>query len=253
MKKVPLKLANNSYIFQFGSGKAGIVIGLVIFIIIVVIIVVIVLSSSSQEEENSPKSQNQDQQATITYTLDGQQQTTESTTVKHKDLLRLENQYGDGSYLDTRNSGCESNILCVSTSTQKDRDSGSGRWMIRLTSGDGNIQYGDIVTLQNQYNKDGIYPYLDTRNSGCENNILCVSASESDNRASNSGYWKIESPSGKTGDVEYNDIINLKNQWGDGSYLDTRNSGCESNKYCVSTSNSNNRDGKSGYWKIVGI
>ena len=49
------------------------------------------------------------------------------------------------------------------------------------------------------------------------------------------------------------DIINLKNQYGDGSYLDTRGAGCESNKYCVSTSNSNNRAENSGYWKILAI
>ena len=38
-----------------------------------------------------------------------------------------------------------------------------------------------------------------------------------------------------TNALSYNDIIHLKNQYGDGTYLDTSGSGCNGNRLCVST------------------
>jgi hypothetical protein len=47
--------------------------------------------------------------------------------------LRLRNIY-NGTYLDTRGGGCMGNILCVSTSTSSDRDSGSSSWRFEIAT-----------------------------------------------------------------------------------------------------------------------
>ena len=63
--------------------------------------------------------------------------------------------------------------------------------MIRSESGerDGRaLHVNDTVFLQNAYmNLNG--GYLDTRGAGCENNYLCVSTSQSQDRDNGSTWW----------------------------------------------------------------
>lgn len=107
-------------------------------------------------------------------------------------------------------------------------------WSVAQASDEHVLRYGDIYHIQNQY---GTKSYLDTRGAGCQGNIYCVSTAASNNRADNSGLWKIMSATGKAdGDVVMvNDRVYLQNQYGTKSYLGTRGAGCKSNPYCVST------------------
>jgi hypothetical protein len=106
-------------------------------------------------------------------------------------VINLQNQYS-AVFLDTRGTGCEENVLCVSASSSNDRDSGSGWWKIVSVSGSsGAVQPNDQVYLLNQYRINGQNGYLDTRGTGCEGNVLCVSASSSNNRDSGSGTWRV--------------------------------------------------------------
>ena len=48
-------------------------------------------------------------------------------------------------YLDTRGAGCEGNALCVSASSSRNRDGGSGWWKIVSNSNKvGTVMYGDV-------------------------------------------------------------------------------------------------------------
>jgi hypothetical protein len=117
------------------------------------------------------------------------------------------------------------------------------------------IIYGKTYYIQNGYlNWTG--GYLDTNSSGCEGNKYCVSTANTPNRANvETGTWKILSASGKSNGtpVLVGDNIHLQNLYlGDGGYLDTNSSGCEGNKYCVSTANTPNRaNANTGTWKIL--
>lgn len=159
---------------------------------------------------------------------------------------RLQNGYNNwkGGYLDTRGAGCDSNVYCVSTASTFDRDSGSGTWLILSGNGKANGQAvlpGDDVYLVNQY---GSKAYLDTRNSGCNDNALCVSVASSSNRDNGSGTWKLLPNTGTSTAITEGQSIHLLNgyQHFGGGFLDTRGAGCQSNLYCVSTSNMWNRD-----------
>ena len=168
---------------------------------------------------------------------------------------RIQNGYSGWSenYLDTRGEGCEGNLLCVSTSTNFDRVSGSGTWIISSATGKAvgdPVLSGDQVYLQNQYGA-GQGGYLDTRGKGCEGNLLCVSTATSSNRDSGSGTWRIiKEDSG--GNVQEDDVVHLWNGWSDwsGGFLDTRGAGCEGNLYCVSACGSWNRDAGSTHWRF---
>jgi hypothetical protein len=116
--------------------------------------------------------------------------------VLNGDLIHLQNAYlGNGGYLDVRGSGCEENLLCVSTSTSSDRDSGSGTWQILAVNGDiGTPVEGwqEVRFLNGYLNFTG--GYLDTRASGCEENFLCVSTSATADRDSGSTHWRVWPP-----------------------------------------------------------
>lgn len=112
--------------------------------------------------------------------------------LKYGQTYKLVNGYqnSQGGYLDTRGRGCEENLLCVSTSSGSDRDSGSGSWKIVSKTGKtGVVKSFDDVYLQNQYQGNG--GYLDTRGRGCESNLLCVSTAFDLDRYSGSGTWKF--------------------------------------------------------------
>lgn len=89
-----------------------------------------------------------------------------------------------GGYLDTRGSGCEGNVLCVSTSLAMDGDSST--WTVEIDRF--NVYLGQAVRLRNGHDNS----YLDTRSSGCEGNLMCVSTSASADRDWGSGSWRFE-------------------------------------------------------------
>jgi hypothetical protein len=169
---------------------------------------------------------------------------------------RIQNGYGgkwSDNYLDTRGQGCDDNLLCVSTSTDKNRDSDSGTWKILSATGKAEgepVLSGDKVYLQNQYGS-GSGGYLDTRGRGCEGNAYCVSTATSSNRDSGSGTWRlIKDDSGGT--VQVDDVVHLWNGWSEwsGGFLDTRGNNCEGNLYCVSACGSWNRAEGSTHWRF---
>jgi hypothetical protein len=115
----------------------------------------------------------------------------DGTPVSGNDQIYLLNQYGNKTYLDTRDSGCQSNDLCVSTASGSNRDSNSGSWLvIKGDWGSGPVAENDVVHLLNGY-AGWAGGYLDTRASGCQGNVLCVSTSTSYNRDSGSGTWRF--------------------------------------------------------------
>jgi hypothetical protein len=93
-----------------------------------------------------------------------------------------------GGFLDTRGRGCADNKLCVSTSWSHNRDSGSGRWIIEASTSE--VTEGQAIHLRNDYSGGG--GYLDTRGRGCADNMLCVSTSDSADRDSGSGWWRMQ-------------------------------------------------------------
>jgi hypothetical protein len=115
----------------------------------------------------------------------------DGTPVNGNDQIYLLNQYGNKTYLDTRGSGCQSDFLCVSTATGSNRDSNSGSWLIiKGDWGTGPVAENDVVHLLNGYGGWG-GGFLDTRASGCQSNVLCVSTSTNFNRDSGSGTWRF--------------------------------------------------------------
>ncbi|WEF33202.1 hypothetical protein [Pseudoduganella chitinolytica] len=93
--------------------------------------------------------------------------------------------YGQfGGYLDTRGSGCEGNVMCVSTSLAMDGN--NSIWTVEIDRF--NLYLGQAIRLRNGYDNT----YLDTRNRGCEGNLLCVSTSASADRDQGSGSWRFE-------------------------------------------------------------
>lgn len=171
---------------------------------------------------------------------------------------RIQNGYSAwGGWLDTRRNGCQQNNYCVSV-CGKDRLESSKRtasWrIVSWTGKTGTVGSGDLVYLVNQY--DPPKGFLDTRGSGCEHNLLCVSTTTSPNRHAYSGVWKIElvptenHPSGTPIPMRW--AVTLLNYYngGQGGYLDTRGNGCSLNLLCVSTSTSSNRDSGSGHWRF---
>jgi hypothetical protein len=92
-----------------------------------------------------------------------------------------------GGFLDTCGGGCEGNAYCVSTSRSRDRaNAQTANWKIH--SGSPLVRERGTIKLQNGYLgfQGG---YLDTRNPGCEGNILCVSTSSGPVRDGQSTEW----------------------------------------------------------------
>jgi len=101
-------------------------------------------------------------------------------------------------YLDNREAGCEGNAICVTASSNPDRDQGSGTWELMRVAGPGPIYYGDELHLRNKYRGFLGGTYLDVRNGptngGCESNRHCVSGARLPNRFRNSGTWTFALP-----------------------------------------------------------
>ena len=104
------------------------------------------------------------------------------------------------------------------------------------------------IHLINQFKKK---LYLDSFDwSDCNGGQYGVQTSKSSNRDTGSGTWEIRSASKPNigGSIKYGDKIQLINQYGRKSYLDT--CGGSNGNYGVQTSTSPNRDGESGTWVI---
>ncbi|MGK7887021.1 MAG: hypothetical protein AB4057_20630, partial [Crocosphaera sp.] len=126
---------------------------------------------------------------TSTWTMVSASGKKADTPVLYNDKVYLQNGY-DGSYLDTRNRGCEGNDLCVSTATTPTRGPGTGTWTIISATGKQSgtpVLANDEIYLQNGYDNS----YLDTKNPGCENNYLCVSTSSTKERGPKTTHWSI--------------------------------------------------------------
>jgi len=166
--------------------------------------------------------------------------------------IHLKNQYSSGSYLDTCNhSGCggSGKKYKVSTSSHKNRDSGTGKWKIERANGHAPVQHGDVVHLKNLY---GSGSYLDTCDHSSCTDKYYVSTHTSRDRSNGTGKWTVERVKGN-GYVQLGDMVYLKNHYGGGSYLDTcGHTTCGAGtKYSVSTSSKKNRDSGSGTWQII--
>ena len=170
----------------------------------------------------------------------------------------IQNGYGNwaGGYLDVNGSGCDGNVLCVSTSTLVDRDQGSGTWVIESVNPGLNgtpVRCNDKIYLRNIYGGGGTY--LDVRNNAatCPQNLFNVSTASGSDRDSGSGTWIIMPQTcGPTGTVEANVPVHLINCYanGNGGFLDVCGSGCAGDLYCVSTSGQFNRDAGSSLWRL---
>lgn len=194
----------------------------------------------------------------------------QAQTLKYGDVIHLQNGWRnfEGGFLDTR--GYQKhfektgNHLCVSTATDKNRDGGSGTWLIVSATGKAfgtPVLVGDDIHLENAWNKfQG--GFLDTRGYQKDfeitGNHLCVSTALVKNRDNGSGVWKIVMPGKANGTpVANNDAVHLKNGWNkfNGGFLDACGFQKELEKtgnfLCVSTSTAQNRDNGSGIWKLI--
>jgi hypothetical protein len=183
----------------------------------------------------------------------------ESASLIFGKIYHVQNGYKkwQGGYLDTRGTGCEDNLLCVSTADSPKRDGDSGTWRIESASGkpDGApVLFNDEFYLRNMYN-DGNGGYLDTRGTGCEGNLLCVSTATGFDRANGSGTWKLIPDSSSQSAVAKKEPVHILNGYSGwtGGFLDTRGSGCEGNELCVSTTAGYNRDAGSTHWRFSAV
>ena len=120
-----------------------------------------------------------------------------------------------------------------------------------------NLEFNDVVTIRLEANE--YYLVTCSTNSCNSNAYLAVSLSKykgpSNVFSGNAQYWKIVSPTGKTGTVGFGDEIKILNLWGPNSYLNTcgYTSDCGSNKlYGVNTTRTNTSDAAAGVsnWSI---
>jgi allophanate hydrolase subunit 2 len=133
---------------------------------------------------------------------------------------------------------------------------------IVVTKLDKTLKYGDVIHLQNGWNKDN-GGYLDVRGYQKDFektlNYLCVSTAISNDRDNGSGSWRVISTTGKANGtpVLAGDNIHLLNQWSNenGGYLDVwgyqKDFEETGNHLCVSTALLKNRDNGSGSWRII--
>ncbi|NHZ41461.1 hypothetical protein [Massilia aquatica] len=184
--------------------------------------------------------------------------------VRYGQLYHVQNGYGNwgGGYLDVRDSGCNGNTLCVSTSASDHRDGSTGTWMIvsaQSKMAGEQVRPGDKVYLKSQYPlaNDDMPPYrlfggyLDVRGIGCQGNMFCVSASLTKNTGIDSSIWTVEAPRHRVYSGQGIHLLNNFAPYGYFSYLDTRDAGCQRNLFCVSASTTRDRDGKSGTWRFL--
>ena len=163
--------------------------------------------------------------------------------------IHLINQYKKKIYLDSFGASDCNGQYGIQTSTNSNRDTGSGTWEIRSASEPnigGSIKYGDKILLRNQY---GTKSYLDT--CGGSKGNYGLQTSKSPNRDSGSGTWEIKSARGTSNgeSIRNGDKIHLINQYETKSYLDAY--GGFNGKYSIQTTANRNLDPGSRIWEIV--
>eukprot|EP00964_Phaeocystis_antarctica_P152768 scaffold120796_cov60-Phaeocystis_antarctica.AAC.2 len=190
-----------------------------------------------------------------TYGLSGR-----ADPVCYGDLIKLVNRYDPmKGYLDTCNHNATNTGFGVQTSSEEDRDGGSGTWQIvrnDLTSSTDPedpdpVNYGDMIKLVNQY--DPAKGYLDTCNHNGTNTGFGVETSSNPNRDGGSGTWQIVwvNLTSSTDTVGDGHFIKLVNQYDPAKgYLDTCNHNATNTGFGVETSSNPNRDGCSGTWQL---
>jgi hypothetical protein len=120
----------------------------------------------------------------------------DGTPVNGNDQIYLVNQYGSPTYLDVDGSGCQGNLLCVSTASTSNRDQHSGTWLIIKDQwATGPIAEQSTVRLMNGY-ADWSGGYLDVNGAGCQGNVYCVSTARNFNRDSGSTTWRLAAAAG---------------------------------------------------------
>ena len=117
------------------------------------------------------------------------------------DVIHLKNMYYEGSYLDTCGYPSEAHAgqtWDVSTTESKDRDKGTGSWVVESAegkeAGEVVVRHGDKIHLKNLYYEGS---YLDTHGySTHEGQTWDVTTTESKDRDNGTGIWQIESAAG---------------------------------------------------------
>jgi len=179
--------------------------------------------------------------------------------INYCDKIKLINQYKgyleEKGYLDTFGFVNDDTGYDVVTSSNPNRDGGSGTWEIvrnDLTNGSGPVMYGDKIKLINQYNP--AKGYLDTFGIVNDDTGYGVVTSSNPNRDGGSGTWEIvrNDLTNGSGPVMYGDKIKLINQYNPAKgYLDTFGIVNDDTGYGVVTSSNPNRDGGSGTWQLI--
>jgi Ricin-type beta-trefoil lectin domain-like len=178
--------------------------------------------------------------------------------LKYGDKVHLQNGYANwqGGYLDACGHAPAPSKYGVFTSDSKDRDTGSGTWEIISATGkavSAEVLVNDAIHLRNLYGDNG--GYLDVcGHANCGGNKYLVSTSDSKDRDTGSGSWRVyagaSSPPDST--VREGDPVHLLNGYANwqGGYLDACGHAPAPSKYGVSTSDSRDRDTGSGTWKF---
>ncbi|GAA3016860.1 hypothetical protein [Streptosporangium longisporum] len=106
------------------------------------------------------------------------------------DTVHLHNLYGgDGGYLDTNGHATAPNKYEVTTSSVKDRATGTGRWRVfaeSSTPNDSKVREGDVLRFLNGYD-DWKGGFLDTAHAGPAGGLYEVSTSDYSDRSSGQG------------------------------------------------------------------
>jgi hypothetical protein len=182
-----------------------------------------------------------------------------AAVLKYGDKVHLQNGYANwqGGYMHTRNPDRAPWKYLVYTSDSKNRDDDSGTWEIVSATGKAagaEVLILDNIRLRNLYGGNG--GYLDVVPPGDPLPYKRVSTCDSANRDRSSGDWGIYEASPRSDSkVREGDPIHLRNGFNNwqGGYLDTRSGyipAGQPSKYIVYTSDSDNRDGGSGTWRL---
>jgi hypothetical protein len=172
--------------------------------------------------------------------------------------IRLKNQFGDKTYLDTCGGATCSpgGALNVVTNADAEREPGgtSSQWAFEPVDF---VTYGQTYNIKNLY---GAGTYLDTcgpsTGTTCTGWYDVVTNRNPDRVGQGTGDWVFESPQGGVagGRVRIGDTVYIKNLFGpQGSYLDTCGGGgscAATTKYNVVTAGSPTRGSGTGSWTI---
>jgi hypothetical protein len=181
--------------------------------------------------------------------------------LKYGDQIHLQNGYNgwQGGYLDSVNNRPAPSKYGVGTAETATRATGTGTWQILSASGkaDGSVVVsGDLMYLRNLYGGDG--GYLDTCGHATAaqkggGGKYAVSTSQTKDRATGTGRWRIFAQTSATTDqnIRPGDVVHLWNIYDDnGGFLETNQNSPDGDKYDVCTNAYFNRSSNVADWKI---